>query len=269
MVGIKKTLQIAELKRAAKADRKAGIEPLQEHPERPRLRRDCVNGPRPCRFLSCTHHLMLEVSAWGGLLTNHPGLELEELEESCALDVAERGEHTLECVGKYLGITRERARQIEVLALSKLRDALGVSEPISDGDLVTLTRTKSTYVASLLTGVSASELSRHMHASGTPPAPRAVPARQRPELKTILQYGRTHPDFTVREVSTYMHREGRGVTDHVIRSLLKVLVEDGSLARTLVPKGTRGQGSSSRYNLQLGTSLEEETHGDAEEHDAD
>ena len=41
--------------------------------------------------------------------------------DSCALDVADRGEHTMEEVGAMLGRTRERIRQIERVALGKIR----------------------------------------------------------------------------------------------------------------------------------------------------
>lgn len=47
-------------------------------------------------------------------------MQLSELDESCALDVAERGQHTLKEVGDMLGVTRERIRQIEVEAKRKL-----------------------------------------------------------------------------------------------------------------------------------------------------
>lgn len=39
---------------------------------------------------------------------------------TCALDVAEQGEHTLDAVGEPLGITRERVRQVETRALDDL-----------------------------------------------------------------------------------------------------------------------------------------------------
>ncbi|MFY3742456.1 sigma factor-like helix-turn-helix DNA-binding protein [Anaeromyxobacter sp. Red801] len=45
--------------------------------------------------------------------------------ETCALDVADRGPLTLDEVGKILGVTRERVRQIEVAALEKLQEAGG------------------------------------------------------------------------------------------------------------------------------------------------
>lgn len=39
-------------------------------------------------------------------------LALDEMTDTCALDVADRGEHTLEEVGEVLGVVRERVRQI-------------------------------------------------------------------------------------------------------------------------------------------------------------
>jgi hypothetical protein len=59
----------------------------------------------------------------------------QEERESCALDVADRGGLSLGDVGRVLGITSERVRQIETVALAKvakrarrfgLSDALGV-----------------------------------------------------------------------------------------------------------------------------------------------
>src|SRR5687768_18394193 len=45
------------------------------------------------------------------------------MNETCALDIADRGGTTLEEVGAILNLTRERIRQVEVKALAKL-DAL-------------------------------------------------------------------------------------------------------------------------------------------------
>ena len=55
----------------------------------------------------------------------HPRTSTYESESTCTLDVAADGNHTLDEVGKYLGITRERVRQIETKALAKVREALG------------------------------------------------------------------------------------------------------------------------------------------------
>jgi hypothetical protein len=88
---------------------------------RPRCRAQCVDAPRPCPFVGCKFHLFLDVTPAGGIQVNHPGLELEQLADTCALDVADRGGVTLEVVGDLLGLTRERVRQIETAGLVALR----------------------------------------------------------------------------------------------------------------------------------------------------
>jgi len=89
---------------------------------RPRTRAECVDGPRPCAFAGCKHHLALDINpATGAIKINHPDREVWELEETCALDVADRGGVTLEKVGALLNITRERVRQIEIRAQLELK----------------------------------------------------------------------------------------------------------------------------------------------------
>lgn len=89
---------------------------------RPRTRADCVNGPRPCLFVSCKHHLYLDVNPrTGSVKLNFPDKEIWELAETCALDVADRGGITLEEVGAIMNLTRERIRQVESRGLYKLR----------------------------------------------------------------------------------------------------------------------------------------------------
>jgi sigma-70-like protein len=100
--------------------------------ERPKTRSECANGPRPCPFVSCTHHLFLDVSArTGAIKLNFPDLEVEDMKESCALDIADRGGTTLEEVGAIMNLTRERIRQLEVKALAKLT-ALQEMESLRD-----------------------------------------------------------------------------------------------------------------------------------------
>lgn len=91
----------------------------------PLLRSECIDLPRPCPFVSCRFHLYLDVSNGGGITINFPGLPVEALAESCALDVAERGESTLEEVGVCLNLTRVAVHEIETLALDKLRPFFG------------------------------------------------------------------------------------------------------------------------------------------------
>lgn len=88
---------------------------------RPRSRAECADGPRPCPFVACQHHLYIDVSPrTGAIKLNFPDLEVWEMGESCALDVADRGGTTLEDVGAIMNLTRERIRQVEVKALAKL-----------------------------------------------------------------------------------------------------------------------------------------------------
>lgn len=88
---------------------------------KPKTRSQCIDGPRPCPYVSCKHHLFLDVSAkTGAIKLNFPDLDLWEMGESCALDVADRGGTTLEDVGAIMNLTRERIRQVEVRALAKL-----------------------------------------------------------------------------------------------------------------------------------------------------
>src|SRR5258708_16467489 len=90
--------------------------------QRPRTRADCMNGPRPCLFVSCKHNLYLDVNPeTGSIKLNFPDKEVWELAETCALDVAERGGITLEEVGEIMNLTRERIRQVEVSGLEKLK----------------------------------------------------------------------------------------------------------------------------------------------------
>lgn len=85
---------------------------------RPKTRGECALGARPCPWVGCAHHLYLDViPETGALKLNHPDRDFDELEETCSLDVADRGPHRLERVGRYLNVTRERARQLEVRAL--------------------------------------------------------------------------------------------------------------------------------------------------------
>lgn len=93
-----------------------GAEPL---PARPARRGECAEGQRPCPWVSCRHHLFLDVQPrTGHLHFNFPELSGPEemTTDSCSLDVADNGGETLEAVGTRLQVTRERVRQIEILA---------------------------------------------------------------------------------------------------------------------------------------------------------
>lgn len=101
---------------------------------RPKTRADCVDGMRPCPFVSCRHHLALDVNEeTGSLLLNFPGEDGEEVDfasmpETCSLDTADLGGATLEEVGNLLRLTRERIRQIEAKCRSPMRRAIETAE---------------------------------------------------------------------------------------------------------------------------------------------
>jgi Sigma-70, region 4 len=104
---------------------------------KPKNREDCQGGERPCPFVSCKHHLYLDVSArTGAIKLNFPDLEVWEMNETCALDVADRGGTTLEEVGAIMNLTRERIRQVEVKGLAKLealRDMSALRDYVDEG----------------------------------------------------------------------------------------------------------------------------------------
>ncbi len=75
----------------------------------------------PCPYVSCVHHLYLEVTEAGSVKFNFPHLEPHELQETCSVRVADQGGHSLDQVGVLANMTRERVRQIEGGALTALR----------------------------------------------------------------------------------------------------------------------------------------------------
>lgn len=96
-----------------------------DYPEvdRPRRRAECAGGLRPCPFVSCHHHLYLDVNpVTGALKLNFPNVEVAEMVDSCSLDVADLGGLPLVDVGARINLTRERVRQIEVQGLLKIRE---------------------------------------------------------------------------------------------------------------------------------------------------
>lgn len=102
--------------------------------ERPGHRSECRESKRPCLYVSCRYHLYLDVNpVTGSIKINFPDKEVWELEETCALDVAERGGITLEEVGDIMNLTRERIRQVEVSGLDKLREGEVALETFLDG----------------------------------------------------------------------------------------------------------------------------------------
>ncbi|MBW2534400.1 MAG: hypothetical protein JRI55_23110 [Deltaproteobacteria bacterium] len=106
---------------------------------KPRQRSECAGGERPCPYVSCKYHLYLDVSPrTGAIKLNFPDLEVWEMSETCALDVADRGGTTLEDVGAIMNLTRERIRQVEVRALAKLealKEMMALRDYVDEGPI--------------------------------------------------------------------------------------------------------------------------------------
>lgn len=87
--------------------------------ERPRTRGDCEDSARPCPWISCRYHLaILRITPSGFVRLVR---RWDDGRATCALDVAEDGTHTLEEIGSYMGMTRERVRQLEERAIERAK----------------------------------------------------------------------------------------------------------------------------------------------------
>lgn len=127
--------------RRARRVRSAGeVLELFNRPRRPFKFAECEADPRPCPFVSCRHHLALDVRADGGLTINFPGLEadpgavLAAAPFTCSLKRAAAGEMMLEDIAPIFDVTSERISQISTEAERKYED--GVVKLSSVVDLI-------------------------------------------------------------------------------------------------------------------------------------
>ena len=119
-----KTISPKRLSRWGRKKESARRVPYPREIVRPTTRKECRNGIRPCPFVTCKFHLYLDVNNTGSYTVNFPELGPLDLKHTCALDIAEEGEHTLEEIGEILNITRERVRQIELACKEKLEKSI-------------------------------------------------------------------------------------------------------------------------------------------------
>lgn len=78
-------------------------------PTPPRTRAECVDGSRPCPHLGCRYHL---AELWGD--------ERPADADTCALDVADRGEHGVGDLARMLGTPDATLSDIEAAGKRKL-----------------------------------------------------------------------------------------------------------------------------------------------------
>src|SRR5262245_36360503 len=86
-------------------------------PPPPRVRADCLEGGfnanRPCEYLKCRYHLAGELDPDSGdYVSYHRDDPAGVRVETCALDVASRGAHSLEEIAAVLGINVSRVAVI-------------------------------------------------------------------------------------------------------------------------------------------------------------
>ena len=102
---------------STRAPLEEGTLPAPPH-MRPVTRGDCASSPRPCPFAGCRYNLHVDVLGDGTLVRY--GETADDLEESCALDVADKGGVSLQKIADVWGVSRERIRQIEEDAMGWL-----------------------------------------------------------------------------------------------------------------------------------------------------
>jgi hypothetical protein len=120
--GLRKTVTEGQRELRALVEAEQAADDGLEFDERPTTRGECIGGVRPCPYVSCRQNLYLDVNPYtGSIKINFPDLDIDQIPESCALDVADRGGlDSLDEIGRVMNMTRERVRQIESSAIRKL-----------------------------------------------------------------------------------------------------------------------------------------------------
>jgi hypothetical protein len=90
--------------------------------------------------VACKYSLYLDVSETGSIILNFPHLEPGAMpaEQSCALDLADRGAMTLEDIAVVTNLTRERIRQVESKALVRRARTAAVAMGLGPDDAAAL-----------------------------------------------------------------------------------------------------------------------------------
>lgn len=96
----------------------------------PKTRGECKNGLRPCPFLRCKYHLWTDLVEVRG--KSRLRMRRSIGNESCCLDVADRGYNTLQQIADALGLTREGVRQTLESALASVRDGVTICDRLEE-----------------------------------------------------------------------------------------------------------------------------------------
>jgi hypothetical protein len=88
--------------------------------ERPRRRGDCVDGLRPCPWVSCRYHLAHERIR--RLSADDAVDAIERMDETCTLDLADHGGRNVQAIANALGVSRPLIDFNLLIGLVKLRE---------------------------------------------------------------------------------------------------------------------------------------------------
>lgn len=83
----------------------------------------CRVAERPCRYFRCPMHLAAEVTVWGSLRLLHPGVRLDELSHTCALEAA-RTQLRTATVAHLVGLSRAQTWRTLRRGLRRLKRRL-------------------------------------------------------------------------------------------------------------------------------------------------
>lgn len=100
-------------------------------PDFPQPTEDGFNAARPCPFVSCRHHLLLDVNSQNGHLVKTVDFDedddesvsftLHARQETCLLDAIGNGKLTQTNVAELLNVSQERVLYIERRAMARAR----------------------------------------------------------------------------------------------------------------------------------------------------
>jgi hypothetical protein len=115
-------------RRAKEKARIAAMDPRVEGELRPSTRAECPDGP--CPWVGCRHHVaILSITETGKVVLAFPAVEegdVDLLEETCSLRLAERGPHHFDAIARLTaGATSDkRTEQVYFDGLSKMQRRL-------------------------------------------------------------------------------------------------------------------------------------------------